>query len=207
MLAHARNLPEALRTGATDDTSSWLRLRNTSMLLREQTVLLLGFGSIARHLVELLRPFETKITALRRKPGAEEGVAIITREQLPQALARADHVINILPASASSVRFVASAEFAAMKKGALFYNIGRGSTVDQDALVTALTSGHLGAAWLDVTEPEPLPPGHPLLRAPNCYITPHIGGGHQNESQMLVRHFLANFQKFLQGAKLQDRIM
>jgi phosphoglycerate dehydrogenase-like enzyme len=70
-----------------------------------------------------------------------------------------------------------------------------------------LTSGRLAAAWLDVTEPEPLPSGHPLLSAPNCHITPHIAGGHQNESQMLVRHFLQNFRLFLEAGPLRDRIM
>jgi phosphoglycerate dehydrogenase-like enzyme len=78
--------------------------------------------------------------------------------------------------------------------------------VDQAALVAALQSGHLGAAWLDVTEPEPLPAGHPLLSAPNCHITPHIGGGHQNEAESLVRHFLENFQRFVAGQSLRNRI-
>jgi phosphoglycerate dehydrogenase-like enzyme len=70
MLANARNLPPALQAGSTGDTSSWLRLRNTSTLLRGQRVLILGFGNIGRHLVELLRPFGMQIEALRRKPGA-----------------------------------------------------------------------------------------------------------------------------------------
>jgi phosphoglycerate dehydrogenase-like enzyme len=65
----------------------------------------------------------------------------------------------------------------------------------------------LGAAWLDVTEPEPLPPGHPLLGAPNCFITPHVAGGHQDELELLVRHFLDNFRRFLAGTPLVDRIM
>jgi phosphoglycerate dehydrogenase-like enzyme len=207
MLANARNLPPALQAGSTGDTSSWLRLRNTSTLLRGQRVLILGFGNIGRHLVELLRPFGMQIEAVRRKQEVAKGATIITREQLPQALARADHVINVLPASASSTRFLSSAEFAAMKKGAVLYNIGRGATVDQEALLAALTSGHLAAAWLDVTEPEPLPPGHPLLSARNCYITPHIAGGHRNELQMLVCHFLKNLPLFLKGAPLQDRVM
>jgi len=94
-----------------------------------------------------------------------------------------------------------------MKKGAVLYNIGRGATVDQEALLAALTSGHLAAAWLDVTEPEPLPSGHPLLKVPNFFITPHIAGGHRNELQMLVRHFLKNLPLFLEGAPLQDRVM
>jgi phosphoglycerate dehydrogenase-like enzyme len=94
-----------------------------------------------------------------------------------------------------------------MKKGAVFYNVGRGSTVDQDALLAALQSEHLAAAWLDVTEPEPLPAGHPLLSVPNCFITPHIAGGHTNESEMLVKHFLENFGRFLRGAPFRDQIM
>jgi phosphoglycerate dehydrogenase-like enzyme len=134
-------------------------------------------------------------------------VPVITEEQLPAALAEADHVINILPDNADSIRFFSTRRFAMMKRGAIFYNIGRGTTVDQDALVAALNSGHLGAAWLDVTDPEPLPTDHPLLKAPNCFITPHIAGGHLNESQTLVRHFLSNLRRFEAGVPLVDRIM
>lgn len=207
MLAQARKLPEALRTIAPGDSDEWLRLRKISALLQGQNVLLLGFGAIATHLIELLRPFRMRIVALRRRPSGEEGIPIITREELPQALAQADHVINLLPANPGSARFMSTSEFAAMKPGAIFYNIGRGATVDQHALVAALHSGHVGAAWLDVTEPEPLPQGHPLLSAPNCFITPHTAGGHENESEMLVRHFLANFERFLHGNPLQDVVM
>jgi len=207
MLAQARRLPEGLRAGAAGDSTTGLKLRNTSTLLRNQSVLILGFGSIARHLVELLRPFGMQIVALRREPGGDEGVSLVTEDALPEALAKAAHVVNLLPANPSSVGFMSAARFAAMKKGAVFYNIGRGATVDQDALSAVLRSGHLAAAWLDVTDPEPLPAGHPLLTAPNCFITPHIAGGHMNESEMLVRHFLENFRRFLEGASLRDRIM
>jgi phosphoglycerate dehydrogenase-like enzyme len=79
--------------------------------------------------------------------------------------------------------------------------------VDQTALVKALYSGHLGAAWLDVTEPEPLPANHPLLNAPNCFITPHIGGGQRNEAEALVNHFLENLRRYVAGVPLADRIM
>jgi phosphoglycerate dehydrogenase-like enzyme len=72
--------------------------------------------------------------------------------------------------------------------------------------VDALRSGHLAAAWLDVTEPEPLPDGHPLLALENCYITPHIGGGHANEARSLIDHFLGNFRRYLEGESLTDRI-
>ena len=77
----------------------------------------------------------------------------------------------------------------------------------KDALLGALRCGHLAAAWLDVTEPEPLPEDHPLRHEPNCYITPHIAGGHANESESLVRHFVANFKRYLDGTPLLDRVM
>ena len=86
---------------------------------------------------------------------------------------RADWVIDILPAAADTAAFFDGVRFAAMKPGAIFINIGRGATVDQSALLAAL-HGHLRAAYLDVTTPEPLPPEHPLWSAPNCTITPHF---------------------------------
>jgi phosphoglycerate dehydrogenase-like enzyme len=93
-----------------------------------------------------------------------------------------------------------------MKPGAVFYNIGRGTTVDQLALAEALEDGRLAAAWLDVTDPEPLPDDHPLWAAPNCHITPHTAGGHTNEGETLVLHFLENFRRFLANEALLDRI-
>jgi len=167
----------------------------------------LGFGSIARRLVELLRPFAMEIVALRRKPGSEAGVSIITEEQLPAALGAADHVVNILPASEATEGFFSVERLTAMAPGAVFYNIGRGTTVDQAALLMALRTGHLGAAWLDVTDPEPLPEDHPLRGEERCFITPHIAGGHADEAGTLVKHFLANFRLFLKGDALQDRVI
>jgi phosphoglycerate dehydrogenase-like enzyme len=206
MLAQARKLPDGLQAGGSGDFGSWLHLRKTSTLLRDQRVVILGFGSIARHLVELLRPFGMEITALRRKPQGDENIRIVTEDGLADVLSKADHVVDLLPANAGSNRFMSATRFAVIKPGAVFYNIGRGATVDQDELVAALHSGRLAAAWLDVTEPEPLPAGHALLSAPNCHITPHTGGGHSNEFEMLVRHFLENFRRFLDGAPLQDRV-
>ena len=93
-----------------------------------------------------------------------------------------------------------------IKRRAKFYNVGRGDTVDQAALRQALESGNLAGAYLDVTSPEPLPPDDPLWHAPNCWITPHIAGGAQGEHQRIVRHFLANFSRFMRGQPLLNRI-
>ena len=74
-------------------------------------------------------------------------------------------------------------------------------------MLEALRSGRIGAAWLDVTEPEPLPDEHPLWAEPNCFITPHVAGGHADETKTLVRHFLKNFERFVRGEPLLDRVM
>ncbi len=207
MLAQARKLPLALKTRAANGSKDWYGIRGSSGTLRGETVLILGYGAIGKRLAELLRPFDMKVIAYRRKERGDEGVPVVTGGQLFRALAAADHVVNILPDSAETRYFFDAARFMAVKPGAIFYNIGRGTTVNQDALTDALRSGRVGAAWLDVTEPEPLPDGHPLWAGPNCFITPHVAGGHNDETKTLVRHFLKNFERFVRGEALLDRVM
>jgi phosphoglycerate dehydrogenase-like enzyme len=147
------------------------------------------------------------VRACRRRPKGDEAVPVITEAELPQVLTATDHVVNILPESGETRHFFDETRLGLIKAGAVFYNIGRGATVDQDALLKALRSGQLSAAWLDVTEPEPLPRDHPLLHQPNCFITPHIAGGHADETTTLVRHFLDNLNRFVRGEALADRVM
>lgn len=207
LLAHTRQLPRALRSRAANGSDEWLALRGAVGTLRDETVLILGYGSIGRRLAELLRPFGATVVAHRRQARGDEDVLVVTADGLPAALAGADHVVNILPESGETVGFLDRARLDLIKPGAVLYNIGRGSTVDQPALAGALRSGRLAAAWLDVTDPEPLPDDHPLRAEPNCFITPHIAGGHHGEARTLVRHFLANLQRFVAGAPLLDRVM
>ncbi len=207
MMANARQLPVALHSRCASGTPEWNGLRYSSTCLLGQSAVILGYGSIATRLIEMLAPFRMKITALRRHPRGDEGIAIVTEGNLAAALATADHVINILPDNAASIGFISKERLAQMKPGAVFYNIGRGTTVDQTALDEALRSHRLAAAWLDVTDPEPLPGNHPLLTAPNCHITPHVAGGHPNESETLARHFLDNFKRFVANEPLRDRVM
>ena len=181
--------------------------RNQSRLLTGETVVLLGFGSIGRRLAELLAPFKGKIYAVRRQLHSEKGVHIVSEADLTKVLAEADHVVNVLPENESTRNYVNARRIGCFKRGARFYNIGRGATVDQNALIDGLQSGTIGAAYLDVTVPEPLPPEHPLWSAPNCYITPHTAGGRDNVNLELVRHFLANLAAFEKGAQLTDRVL
>lgn len=206
MLADARQLLPSYAAQLGDHAWNGGAGRDGSFLLNGRRVLILGYGAIARRLVQLLAPFEMNISALRRRPRGDEGIEIIGEPELEGALAGADHVINILPDSASTRGWMNAARFAQMKHGARFYNIGRGATVDQNALIEALESGVLGLAYLDVTDPEPLPPDHALWSAPRCFLTPHTAGGFQGEERRLVEHFLGNLRALEAGEPLVDRV-
>ncbi len=207
LLAHARRLPLGLATRVPNGSPPWHALRQASTTLRGQSVLILGYGAIGARLAELLAPLSMTVQAYRRRPRGDEIVPVVSADDLPRALAGADHVMNILPDSPQTRRFFDRDRLAALKNGAVFYNIGRGSTVDQDALADALRSGRLDAAWLDVSEPEPLPDDHPLWGLPNCHVTPHTAGGHDGETAHLVEHFLRNLERFASGQPLLDRVM
>jgi phosphoglycerate dehydrogenase-like enzyme len=207
MLAEARQLPAALSTRTPNATPEWNALRAACGTLRGERLLILGYGAIGTRLAELLAPFGMQLAAYRRHARGNETIPVVTQADLPRALGEADHVMNILPESVETRRFFDRSRFAAMKRGSVFYNIGRGATVDQEALRDALCSRHLRSAWLDVTDPEPLPDHHPLWAEPNCHITPHIAGGHAGEAKTLVRHFLRNLEHFTGGQPLLDRVM
>jgi phosphoglycerate dehydrogenase-like enzyme len=207
MLAWARRLPLALQAQWGERNWPQDEVRRKSVLLENQRVILFGFGSIGARLAELLRPFTPHLVGVRRVNRGSEPIETLTFDDpgLPAALGRADHVVNLLPGAQATARYFDARRFACMQRGAVFYNVGRGSTVDQLALAEQLASGHLQAALLDVTEPEPLPPEHPLWRAPNCFITPHAAGGHHDEGDRLVDHFIANFRRFERAEPVLDR--
>jgi phosphoglycerate dehydrogenase-like enzyme len=207
MLGLARQLPAALDNQRTARSWPITAIRDASFLLNGQSVLLVGYGAIARRLAELLAPFGMKLTGVRRTPRGNEAVPVVSVDRIDQLLPEADHVVNILPASPQTARFFDADRLARIKPGARFYNIGRGSTVDQAALRQCLESGRLAAAYLDVTSPEPLPPDDPLWSTPNCYITPHTAGGHHGEYLRQVEHFLENLSRFQRGLELRNRVI
>lgn len=207
MLALSRQLPQAAhfqqgRRWAADEL-----MRGACLLGDGQTALLLGFGAIARRLVELLAPLRMRIIAMRREIHGDEPVDIVTSEDVNDAIARADHVVNILPRNSGTEDFVDTSRLQLMKRGAAFYNVGRGATVDQAALIEMLRDGRLRGAYLDVTDPEPLPSDHPLWSAPNCFITPHIAAVHRTITRELIDHFAENFRRFLANEALVDRVI
>jgi phosphoglycerate dehydrogenase-like enzyme len=206
ILADARQLYPSY--GNQRDSRGWPQndLRQHTRLLENQTVLIIGYGAIGRRLTELLAPYPVRVIGYRRTPQPGSLIRIVGSSELPETLGEADHVVNILPESSESRRFFNTQRLRQMKPGARYYSIGRGTTTDQEALRNYLESDHIAAAYLDVTEPEPLPPDHPLWSAKNCYITPHTGGGHFNETEKIVEHFIKNLRRFEQGHDLLDRI-
>ncbi|MHB9130525.1 MAG: D-2-hydroxyacid dehydrogenase [Armatimonadota bacterium] len=173
-------------------------------MLCGKTLCILGLGVIGRRCAALGKAFGMRVIGIRRHPQPEPDVEMVYGdEQFHEALAQADVVMNLLPNTPHTHKVIGVAEFAAMRPGAYFLNAGRGQTVDTDALVAALQSGHLRGAGLDVVDPEPLPPDHPLWDLPNVVITAHYGGAFPQYAEAAARIFLDNLHRFLAGESLQ----
>ncbi len=207
MLALARQLPQSIETQRINRAWPTPERRIHSYLLTGQTAVILTYGTIAKRLIELLAPFRMKIYAVRREVRGDETVETVAEKDVEKVLPVADHVINILPGGDATRHFMNAARFSAMKRGAIFYNIGRGGTVDQSALLTALESGQVRSAYLDVTDPEPLPPEHPLWKHPECFITPHTAGGSVDEFERLAQHFIDNLRRYEAGLSMVNQVI
>jgi phosphoglycerate dehydrogenase-like enzyme len=166
VLASLRGLPDFVRAAATGE---WARSPRPS--LADRRVLVVGYGSIGAALERRLDGFECEVVRVART--AREGVH--GWEELPELLPHADVVVLLVPLTDQTRGLVDRDFLAALPDGALLVNVARGPVVDTDALVAECASGRLQAA-LDVTDPEPLPPEHPLWRTPGVLISPHVGG-------------------------------
>ncbi len=205
MFAHARCLPDAFayqQRGQWEGTFS----RRKSVLLTGQKVLIYGYGAIARELIRLLAPLNMQFVGVRRNPQSQEATRVVNLSQGDDLLSWADHIINILPANADSHHYFNHKRLSKISPHAVFYNIGRGTTVDQSALITLLQAEKIGMAYLDVVDPEPLPPEHPLWHTPRCVITSHCAGGFKGESRALAEHFGENLNLYTQSLPLKNRI-
>jgi phosphoglycerate dehydrogenase-like enzyme len=169
--------------------------------LAGKTVLIVGYGSIGAAIEARLAPFGVRIVRLARSARKEPEVFPI--DQLHTLLPQADIVVLIVPLTAETRGMFGAAELRLMKHGALLVNAARGPVVATDALVEALEQRRLRAV-LDVTDPEPLPPGHPLWSAPGCMITPHVGGSTPDFIHRAFRLGAAQVERFLAGKQLEN---
>jgi phosphoglycerate dehydrogenase-like enzyme len=165
-------------------------------------VVIVGAGGIALELMRLLEPFGTRVTIVRRSPDAVEGAArTVTADRLGEVLPSADLVVVAAALTGGTRHLFGAPEFAAMKPTAYLVNIARGGLVDTDALLTALRSGEIAGAGLDVTDPEPLPDGHPLWDEPNVIITPHQADTPEMTAPLLAERIRLNVRAFLEDGR------
>lgn len=165
------------------------------------TLGIIGLGSIGRHVAETARQFGIRVTGLNRTGNACAGVeTVYTQDRLAEFLAEPDYIVLALPYTELTRHFVNADVLQMMKSTAVLMNVGRGSVVDEKDLVTALQTGVIGAAVLDVFETEPLPAQSPLWTMPNVYITPHFAAASFPED--VVEIFIDNYHRFLQSEPL-----
>lgn len=195
-LAALRGIPDFVRA---QERGEWAPAWQQS--LADKRVLVLGHGSIGRAIEDRLTSFECDIVRVARSPRAGvHGVA-----ELPALLPEVDVVIVIVPATPETTGLVDAGFLDAMKPGALLVNVARGVVVDTPALVAAIERGQVRAA-LDVTDPEPLPAGHPLWRAPGVLISPHTGGASSAMWPRAHRLVAAQLRRYAAGEPLVNVI-
>jgi len=172
-------------------------------LLAGKTLGVLGVGAIGGHSAKVGQAFGMRVIGLRRTGEPHPHVERMYRpEERLEFFRESDVVMNSLPLTENTRHTMSWEEFAALRPGAIVVNTGRGGTIHTDALVAALREGRVGAALLDVTDPEPLPEDHPLWAMENVYITPHYSGAHPGYQQRAGRIFLENLRRYLAGEPL-----
>jgi len=183
-------------------------IRRPTRDLTGSTVGIVGLGAVGRRLVEVLRPLRTRILATDLFPlDQPEGVDHLwPADRLGDLLAASDVVVLAAPLNDATRAMIGAAALARMNRGSLLVNAARGPLVVTDALVAALASGHLAGAVMDVTDPEPLPPDHPLWDLPNVIITPHVAGQARWRIDRMTQLLCENLRRWRLGEPLINRL-
>jgi phosphoglycerate dehydrogenase-like enzyme len=203
LLTFERGLDEAARN---QRRGVWQRYEGGELGTR--TVGILGLGAIGGRVAELLSAFGSTVLGTKRDlssvpDGVEE---VFGAEEYWPVLERADHVVIACPLTDETRGLVGSDELRLLPDDGVVVNVARGEVVDQDALVRTLQNGSIGGAALDVFEEEPLPPESPLWDLPNALVTPHVAGTTPEYVRRCAEIFADNYDRFLAGAELENRV-
>ncbi|MEU6886958.1 2-hydroxyacid dehydrogenase [Streptomyces viridosporus] len=202
ILASLRGIPDFVRA---QDKGEWRG--GFRPALADKNVLIVGYGSIGAAIEDRLVPFEVaRVARVARSARTTERGPVHPLTDLPSLLPRADVVVLSTPLTGSTRHLVDADFLARMKDGALLVNVARGAVVDTEALLTEVESGRVTAA-LDVTDPEPLPAGHPLWRAPGVLISPHVGGPTSAFLPRAKRLLVDQLHRFLNQEELGNVIL
>ena len=202
VLACLKLLPQYARATTWDPEA-----KQKGKLVRGRTVAVIGAGGIGQELIRYLQPLGARVVAVTRSGREVEGAdACYPAARLEEVWPQADVVVLAAPSTAETRHLIGAAELAAMPDDATVVNIARGALVDTDALVAAFASDTIGAAALDVTDPEPLPDGHPLWSEPRALITPHAANPGPEQLPRLCALLTENISRFAAGRELQGRV-
>lgn len=216
LLSFGRNLPQAWRAQQQriwmqeggDEQRAELKhyTRDDTFEIAGKTMLLIGVGEIGERTAKIAQALEMEVLALRHNPQHQSPQVdeTVGADELLEILPKADVIVSTVPLTKETHHMLDARAFAAMKEGALFINIGRGPTVDEQALIAALQSGKLGGAGLDVFEEEPLSTDSPLWAMENVLITPHSSGVTPEYNNRAFALFLANLERYLAGEQLKN---
>jgi phosphoglycerate dehydrogenase-like enzyme len=187
--------------GTYGRASSWSPPQGTNLQGGRTTIV--GGGGITVSLLRLLQPFDCHVTVVRNRAQPMEGADVVLEsDRLTDALAGADLVVLALALTPETDGIISESELRLMEPHAWLVNVARGRHVVTDDLVVALQQGTIGGAGLDVTDPEPLPEGHPLWALPNCIITPHVGNTPEMAVPLLAERIKVNVRRYAHGEEL-----
>lgn len=196
MLSLSHDTPRLVRDQAAH---RWDRSRPWPLLARK-TAVVVGVGFSSTAVARLLREFGMRVIGVSGTPRTVEGFdEIAPKERLRETAAEADYVINVLPGAPENAGLISRPVIDALKPSAFFINVGRGDTVDEEALIAALRDGRIAGAGLDVFRTEPLPPESPFWDLPNVFITSHIGGLFREYEDYVMPIVIENMRTFLAG--------
>lgn len=203
LLAVARRLPEAAQDARDGRWTTWSPTGWLGADLTGATLGIVGMGKIGQAVAERAKGFGLRLVYTNRsaRPEVEEKLGAV-RLPLPDLLGRSDFVSLHVALTPETRHLMNEATLRLMKPAAILINVARGSVVETAALVQALTEGWIGAAGLDVTDPEPLPPDHPLYHLPNCLVLPHIGSATGNTRRRMAERACENLLAGLAGRPL-----
>jgi phosphoglycerate dehydrogenase-like enzyme len=183
----------------------WLKDAPGKIELAGSRALVLGYGAIGKLVERRLQAFDVDVTVVRRQ--AAETANVLGPDAWRAQLGDFDWVILSVPATDATQHMIGAEELAAMKRSAVLLNVARGSVVDQDALVRALQERSIGAAFIDVMEPEPLPPDHVLWTLDNAHVTMHLSGRSQDRMvERAAQRFIDNLARYRAGDSLHYQV-
>lgn len=189
------------------ERGEWVRDLSYAKRLKGQTVCIVGLGDLGRNVAQRARAFGMKVVGVKRSPGPVEGVdEVTTPDDIDRLLPTTDHLVITLPLTRETEGLISRERIQRLPRGAFLYNIGRGAVVDEEALVDALRSGHLGGAGLDVFVEEPLPAEHPFWSMENVVLTPHIGADTPWDNDFAAEIFIDNLKRFHAGEPLRNEV-